>query len=90
MPSPAAAAIPAGSPGHAPPADRVPWLIALAVFALYLPISVFRYLRLDPTSWDLGIFTEYVKQYAHLHTPIVDVRAPATTCSGTISTRSSR
>jgi uncharacterized membrane protein len=56
--------------------DRVPWLIALAVFATYLPISLFRYLRLDPTSWDLGIFTEYVKQYAHLHAPIVDIRAP--------------
>jgi uncharacterized membrane protein len=55
-------------------ADRVPWLIALAVFAAYIPISVFRYLRLDPTSWDLGIFTEYVKQYAHLHAPIVDIR----------------
>src|SRR5580693_6810914 len=55
-------------------ADRVPWLIALAVFAAYLPISLFRYLRLDPTSWDLGIFTEYVKQYANLHAPIVDVR----------------
>jgi uncharacterized membrane protein len=52
----------------------VPWLIALAVFAAYLPISVFRYLRLDPTSWDLGIFTEYVKQYAHVRAPIVDVR----------------
>jgi uncharacterized membrane protein len=64
-------------PGPAParpPADRVPWLIALAVFAAYLPISLFRYLRLDPTSWDLGIFTEYVKQYAHLHAPIVDLR----------------
>jgi uncharacterized membrane protein len=55
-------------------ADRVPWLIALAVFAAYLPISLFRYLRLDPTSWDLGIFTEYVKQYASLHAPIVDIR----------------
>jgi uncharacterized membrane protein len=55
-------------------ADRVPWLIALAVFAAYLPISVFRYLRLDPTSWDLGIFTEYVKQYADLHAPIVNIR----------------
>jgi uncharacterized membrane protein len=55
-------------------ADRVPWLIALAVFAAYLPISVFRYLRLDPTSWDLGIFTEYVKQYAHARAPIVDIR----------------
>jgi uncharacterized membrane protein len=55
-------------------ADRVPWLIAVAVFAAYLPISLFRYLRLDPTSWDLGIFTEYVKQYAGLHAPIVDIR----------------
>jgi uncharacterized membrane protein len=54
--------------------DRIPWLIALAVFATYLPISVFRYLRLDPTSWDLGIFTEYVKQYAGLHAPVVDIR----------------
>ncbi len=44
------------------------------MFAAYTVISVFRYLRLDPTSWDLGIFTEYVKQYAHLRAPIVDVR----------------
>jgi uncharacterized membrane protein len=58
----------------APRPDWVPWLIALAVFAAYLPISLFRYLRLDPTSWDLGIFTEYVKQYADLHAPIVDIR----------------
>jgi uncharacterized membrane protein len=54
--------------------DRIPWLIALAVFAAYVPISVFRYLRLDPTSWDLGIFTEYVKQYADLHAPVVNIR----------------
>jgi uncharacterized membrane protein len=62
------------SPEETKRPDRVPWLIALAVFAVYVPISVFRYLRLDPTSWDLGIFTEYVKQYAHLHAPIVDIR----------------
>ena len=61
-------------PARAGRPDRVPWLIALAVLAAYVPISVFRYLRLDPTSWDLGIFTEYVKQYAHLHAPIVDIR----------------
>jgi len=62
------------APGKSARADRVPWLIALAVFAAYVPISVFRYLRLDPTSWDLGIFTEYIKQYAHLHAPVVDIR----------------
>jgi uncharacterized membrane protein len=53
--------------------DWVPWLIALAVFAGYTIISVSRYLRLDPGSWDLGIFTEYVKQLAHLHAPVVNI-----------------
>jgi uncharacterized membrane protein len=53
---------------------RAPWLIALLVFAVYLVISLFRYLQLDPSSWDLGIFTELVKQYAHLHAPVADVR----------------
>jgi uncharacterized membrane protein len=53
---------------------RAPWLIALLVFAVYTTISLFRYLQLDPLSWDLGIFTEMVKQYAHLHAPIADVR----------------
>ena len=64
----------AGPAREAGRADWVPWLIALIVFAAYAPISIFRYLRLDPSSWDLGIFTEYVKQYAHLHAPIVDIR----------------
>jgi uncharacterized membrane protein len=51
-------------------------LIAGGVVAAYTVISVFRYLRRDPTSWDLGIFTEYVKQYAHLQAPIVNIKAP--------------
>src|ERR1022692_2474957 len=83
---PGAAASPATIPEFAesvtagehrsPRADRVPWLIAVGVFAAYMTISVFRYLRLQPSSWDLGIFTEYVKQYAHLRAPIVDARTP--------------
>src|SRR5260370_21687140 len=63
---------PASSAASRP--DLVTCVIAAAVFAAYTVISVFRYLRHDPTSWDLGIFTEYVKQYAHLRAPIVDVR----------------
>jgi len=54
--------------------DPVAWLIALAAFLAYDVISVFKYLRLDPGSWDLGIFTEYVKQAAHLHAPVVAIR----------------
>src|ERR1035438_565970 len=58
----------AAEQGQAPArrADWVPWLIALAVFAAYSVISISRYARLDPGSWDLGIFTEDVKQFAHL------------------------
>ena len=79
---------PAGSPGPAPRrrrpaperpsparrADRVPWLIALAVFAAYAVISLSRYFQLAPGSWDLGIFTEYVRQLAHLRAPVVNIR----------------
>ena len=54
--------------------DQVAWLIALVTFLAYTVISVFRYLRLDPGSWDLGIFTEYVKQADHLHAPAVAIR----------------
>jgi uncharacterized membrane protein len=56
------------------PAWWVPWLIAGFVCAVYLALSLFRYLQLSPSSWDLGIFTEQVKQYAHLHAPVADVR----------------
>ncbi len=55
-------------------ADWVPWLIALAVFAAYTTISLSRYFQLDPGSWDLGIFTEYVRQLAHLRAPVVNIR----------------
>ena len=61
---------------------RAPWLIAALVFAVYLAISLFRYLQLDPSSWDLGIFTELVKQYAHLHAPVADVRGSGTNLLG--------
>jgi uncharacterized membrane protein len=56
------------------PADPVAWLIALATFAAYDLLSVFKYLRLDPGSWDLGIFTEYVKQIAHGRAPVVAIK----------------
>jgi uncharacterized membrane protein len=70
----------AGQPGTSGPGtarpDPVPWLIALATFAAYTTLSVARYLRLDPGSWDLGIYTQYVSQFAHLHAPVVAIRGP--------------
>jgi uncharacterized membrane protein len=72
---------PAGEDGASPvrrergaATDPVAWLIALVTFAAYDLLSVFRYLRLDPGSWDLGIFTEYVKQIAHFRAPVVAIR----------------
>ena len=56
--------------------DPVTWVTAVAAFGAYAAISLFRLMQLNPSSWDLGIYTEYVKRYADLSAPIVDIRAP--------------
>src|SRR5579872_5234887 len=68
----------AARPDGAPSVWRDPgtWVIATLVLGAYLVISLYKFFQLQPSSWDLGIFTEYVKQYANLHSPIVDVRGP--------------
>jgi uncharacterized membrane protein len=53
-----------------------PWLLALGLFLIYCADSVSRYYRAAPGSYDLGIFTEAVNQYAHFHAPVVDILAP--------------
>ena len=68
------AAARAGTAHPAGRADWVPWLIALGVFAAYAAVSLSRYFQLAPGSWDLGIFTEYVRQLAHLRAPVVNIR----------------
>jgi len=55
---------------------RGPYLLATVFATLYAVDSVRRYLEFRTESWDLALFTEAVKQYAHLHAPIVDARAP--------------
>ena len=52
------------------------WLIALATFAAYTTLSLARYVQLAPGSWDLGIYTQYVRQLADLHAPVVAIRGP--------------
>ncbi len=77
LPQAAGQVVAAGETGRPPAARRadwVPWLIALAVFGAYSIISISRYVRLDPGSWDLGIFTEDVKQFAHLRAPVADIK----------------
>ena len=53
-----------------------PWLLVAGLMTVYLLITLARYYRFAPTSWDLGLFTEEVKQYAHFHAPIDDARSP--------------
>ena len=54
--------------------DPFIWVTSLTVFGAYLAISLFRLLQLNPSSWDLAIYTEYVKQAASWHAPVADVR----------------
>jgi len=54
--------------------DPVTWATAACVFGAYVTMSLYRLWQRTPSSWDLGIYTEYVKQIANLRTPIVDVR----------------
>ena len=65
---------PAPAPGRAGRGDPAAWLIAFVTFAAYTTISVSRYLRLAPGTWDLGIYTEYVSRFAHLQTPVVPIK----------------
>src|SRR5215831_18673837 len=77
--APPVEASPTAVPGEAADtgrSDPVAWLIALAAFAAYTTLSVARYLRLNPGSWDLGIYTQYVRQLADLHAPVVAIRGP--------------
>ena len=53
--------------------DPVIWAIAAASFGAYLVISLYKLLQLAPSSYDLGIYTEFVKQLSQLHAPIDDV-----------------
>jgi uncharacterized membrane protein len=54
--------------------DPVTWATAACVFGAYVTLSLYRLWQRTPSSWDLGIYTAYVKQFANLRAPIVDVR----------------
>ena len=53
-----------------------PYLLALVFFAAYTALSVTRYRQMLTMSWDLGIFEQAVKSYAHLHAPVADLKGP--------------
>jgi uncharacterized membrane protein len=53
--------------------DPVIVSIAVVAFGAYFAISLFRLLQNAPASYDLGIYTAFVRQLSQLHAPIDDV-----------------
>ncbi|MEU5579807.1 DUF2079 domain-containing protein [Streptomyces huasconensis] len=62
--------------------DRVPYLLAAALFLAYAVLSVSRYRRMESRSWDLGIFEQAVRAYAHLQVPVADLKGPGANILG--------
>ncbi|MDH6134902.1 hypothetical protein P3T37_004311 [Kitasatospora sp. MAA4] len=55
----------------------LPHVALASLFLLgYTVLAALRYQRFGSPSWDLGIFTEAVKGYAHFHAPVVSIKGP--------------
>ncbi|GGZ48974.1 DUF2079 domain-containing protein [Streptomyces subrutilus] len=77
VPGPTAAATrPAGSRWAGP------WVVAAGLFAVYLVVSVGRFRRMEWSSWDLGIFEQAIRAYAHLREPVADLKGPGANILG--------
>ncbi|MFE6687071.1 DUF2079 domain-containing protein [Streptomyces sp. NPDC057743] len=59
-----------------------PYWIAGLFFLAYAALSFWRYRTFSTISWDLGIFEQAVRGYAHLRAPIVDLKGPGTNILG--------
>ncbi|MGW0366403.1 DUF2079 domain-containing protein [Streptomyces sp. NPDC002990] len=59
-----------------------PWAVAAGFFLIYLVLSVGRFRRMDWTSWDLGIFEQAIRAYAHLRTPVAELKGPGANILG--------
>ncbi|MGW5349960.1 DUF2079 domain-containing protein [Streptomyces sp. NPDC004031] len=76
---------PAAEPGTAtaarpwlriPGARLDPYLLGVVFFVAYFLLSLVRFRRMLTMSWDLGIFEQAVKGYAHLHAPTTTLKGP--------------
>lgn len=55
---------------------RDPWLLGAVLLVGYAVVSVGRYRHLGQRSWDLGIFEQVIRSYAHLQAPVADLKSP--------------
>ncbi len=58
------------------PSWSVPALLAALAFAVYARHSITRYSTFRSAGYDLGIFDQAVRHYAHLHAPIDSIKGP--------------
>ncbi|WP_199552866.1 DUF2079 domain-containing protein [Streptomyces sp. N35] len=58
------------------PWDLAPWGLAGLLFLAYTTVSVLRWEKFGTRSWDLGIFEQAIRGYAHLQAPIADLKGP--------------
>jgi uncharacterized membrane protein len=56
--------------------DPILWTVMCGVLVVSCVLSLSRYIRASPATFDLGIFTEAVHRYAHLQSPTVDIKSP--------------
>ncbi|MFK0265750.1 DUF2079 domain-containing protein [Streptomyces angustmyceticus] len=68
------------APLRAPRLD--PYWTAGLFFAAYALLAVCRFRTLSTSSWDLGIFEQAIRGYAHFRAPIVDLKGPGTNILG--------
>ncbi|MEU1788073.1 DUF2079 domain-containing protein [Streptomyces sparsogenes] len=55
---------------------RDPYWLAAGFFVAFAAVSVCRYRRMATMSWDLGIFEQAIRSYAHFRTPVADLKGP--------------
>ena len=51
-----------------------PLVVAVLAAATYVTYSVLQWRRFESPSWDLGIFTQLARRYAHLESPVVTIK----------------
>ncbi|MDI2125942.1 DUF2079 domain-containing protein [Yinghuangia seranimata] len=57
-------------------AADVPYLIGPAAFVLYATYSLLKHRRMETHAYDLGLFEQVVRNYAHFRAPVSDIREP--------------
>ena len=70
--------------GRPRPAGRpaLPYLLAGIAFVLYEVLSVVRHLGGRTTGFDLGIFEQVVRHYAHFDSPVSELKGPGANILG--------